>query len=95
MGSDITASRNATLDENTQYAYQKRESGFLSGMDLLNQLDGGLQGYSIGVRKTTDAQQGAQITNNASMIGALNGNLSVSAGSDVHVTGTHCTRVTT
>ncbi|MFP3594783.1 hemagglutinin repeat-containing protein, partial [Chryseobacterium sp. SIMBA_038] len=47
----------------------------------------GLQGYTIGVRKTTDAQQATQVTNNGSMIGSLNGNLNISAGKDLHVTG--------
>ncbi|CAB3751839.1 hemagglutinin repeat-containing protein [Paraburkholderia humisilvae] len=80
----ITTSQDA---QSTQSDYQKREYGFLSGLNLLNQLDGGLQGYSIGVRKTTDAQQSTQVTNNASMVGSLNGNLSVSSGNDLHVTG--------
>jgi filamentous hemagglutinin len=56
--------------ESTQTDYSKREWGFLSGMTALNQLDGGLQGYSFGVRKTTDAQQMTQVTNNSSMIGS-------------------------
>jgi filamentous hemagglutinin len=73
--------------QGTQSDYQKREYGFLSGLNPLNQLDGGLQGYSIGVRKTTDAQQAAQVTNNGSMIGSLNGNLTVASGNDLHVTG--------
>ncbi|GJH25799.1 filamentous hemagglutinin N-terminal domain-containing protein [Caballeronia novacaledonica] len=79
-----------TTSQSTQSAqsdYQKRESGFLSGMTVVNQLDGGLQGYSIGVRKTTDAQQSTEVTNNASMIGSLDGNLSIRSGNDLHVTG--------
>jgi hypothetical protein len=43
---------------------------FLSGLTVVNQLDGGLQGYSTGVRKTTDAQQATEVTNNGSMIGS-------------------------
>ncbi|MFL9881514.1 hemagglutinin repeat-containing protein [Paraburkholderia agricolaris] len=70
----------------TQTDYRKSEYGFLSGMTVLNQLDGGLQGYSFGARKTTDAQQTTQVTNNGSMIGSLNGNLTVTAGNDLHVT---------
>ncbi|GAB2915451.1 hypothetical protein GCM10027093_62610 [Paraburkholderia jirisanensis] len=73
--------------QHTQGDYQKREYGFLSGLNPLNQLDGGLQGYSIGVRRTTDAQQAAQVTHNGSMAGSLNGNLSVISGNDLHVTG--------
>ncbi|WP_211709063.1 two-partner secretion domain-containing protein, partial [Paraburkholderia aspalathi] len=57
----ITTSRDT---QNTQSDYQKREYGFLSGLTVLNQLDGGLQGYTIGTRKTTDAQQATQVTNN-------------------------------
>nr|WP_281425830.1 hemagglutinin repeat-containing protein [Paraburkholderia edwinii] len=72
--------------ESTQTDYSKREWGFLSGMTALNQLDGGLQGYSFGVRKTTDAQQMTQVTNNSSMIGSVNGNLTVVAGNDLHAT---------
>jgi filamentous hemagglutinin len=72
--------------QSTQTDYSKREWGFLSGMTALNQLDGGLQGYSFGVRKTTDAQQMTQVTNNSSMIGSVNGNLTVVAGNDLHAT---------
>ncbi|MEZ2353470.1 hemagglutinin repeat-containing protein [Caballeronia sp. RCC_10] len=73
--------------ERSQSSYEQRESGFLSGMTLVNQLDGGLQGYSIGTRKTTDAEQATQVTNNGSMIGSLDGNLVVTSGNDLHVTG--------
>ncbi|MGN7983744.1 hemagglutinin repeat-containing protein [Burkholderia sp. 22313] len=81
---------NITTSQDTQTSesyYSKREYGFLSGLNPLNQLDGGLQGYTIGVRKTTDAQQATQVTNNGSMIGSLNGNLNISAGENLHVTG--------
>ncbi|MCC8395608.1 hemagglutinin repeat-containing protein [Paraburkholderia sp. MMS20-SJTR3] len=81
---NITASQDT---QQSQSSYQKKEYGFLSGLNLLNQLDGGLQGYTIGTRTTTDAQQAAQTTNNGSVIGSLNGNLTVTAGNDVHVTG--------
>ncbi|RQR43495.1 filamentous hemagglutinin N-terminal domain-containing protein [Burkholderia sp. Bp9131] len=80
---------NITTSQDTQTSdsyYSKREYGFLSGLNPLNQLDGGLQGYTIGVRKTTDAQQATQVTNNGSMIGSLNGNLNISAGDALHVT---------
>ncbi|ORC51240.1 filamentous hemagglutinin [Burkholderia sp. A27] len=72
---------------NTQSDYQKREYGFLSGLNVLNQLDGGLEGYTVGVRKTTDAQQTTQVTNNGSVIGSLNGNVDIKAGDALHVTG--------
>ncbi|WP_185633641.1 hemagglutinin repeat-containing protein, partial [Burkholderia stagnalis] len=87
---DATGNVRITTSQNTQDAqsyYEKRDYGFLSGLNPLNQLDGGLQGYSIGVRKTTDAQQATSITNVGSMIGSLNGNLSITSGNDVHVTG--------
>ncbi|CAE6732591.1 hemagglutinin repeat-containing protein [Paraburkholderia nemoris] len=80
---NITTSQDT---QTTQTDYRKSEYGFLSGMTVLNQLDGGLQGYSFGARKTTDAQQTTQVTNNGSMIGSLNGNLTVTAGNDLHVT---------
>ncbi|MFM0278175.1 hemagglutinin repeat-containing protein [Paraburkholderia sediminicola] len=81
---NITTSQDT---QSTQSDYEKREYGFLSGLNPLNQLDGGLQGYSIGVRKTTDAQQATQVTNNGSMVGSLNSNLTVASGNDLHVTG--------
>jgi filamentous hemagglutinin len=81
---NITSSQDT---QSTQSDYQKREYGFLSGLTVLNQLDGGLQGYTIGTRKTTDAQQATQVTNNGSMVGSLNGNLTVTSGNDLHVTG--------
>ncbi|WP_211697347.1 hemagglutinin repeat-containing protein, partial [Paraburkholderia aspalathi] len=40
---NITTSQDT---QNTQSDYQKREYGFLSGLTVLNQLDGGLQGYT-------------------------------------------------
>nr|WP_244305948.1 hemagglutinin repeat-containing protein [Paraburkholderia lacunae] len=80
---NITSSQDTQA---TQTDYRKSEYGFLSGMTVLNQLDGGLQGYSFGARKTTDAQQTSQVTNNRSMVGSVNGNLTVSAGDDLHVT---------
>ncbi|GAB2895410.1 hemagglutinin repeat-containing protein [Paraburkholderia jirisanensis] len=87
----LTAVQNISIKssqdmEATQTDYRKSEYGFLSGMTVVNQLDGGLQGYSVGARKTTDAQQITQVTNNSSMVGSLNGNLTISAGNDLHVT---------
>nr|WP_230942544.1 hemagglutinin repeat-containing protein [Burkholderia stagnalis] len=87
---DATGDVRITTSQDTQNAqsyYEKRDYGFLSGLNPLNQLDGGLQGYSIGVRKTTDAQQATSVENVGSMVGSLNGNLSITSGNDVHVTG--------
>ncbi|MGF6599823.1 filamentous hemagglutinin [Paraburkholderia sp. GAS448] len=89
---NLTAARDVTIttsqDTQSSQGYsEKSEYGFLSGMTVMNMLDGGLQGYSVGTRKTTDAQQATQVTNNGSMVGALNGNLTVTAGNDLHATG--------
>ncbi|WP_334042071.1 hemagglutinin repeat-containing protein [Burkholderia ambifaria] len=87
---DATGNVRITTSQDTQNAqsyYEKRDYGFLSGLNPLNQLDGGLQGYTIGVRKTTDAQQATSVANVGSMVGSLNGNLSITSGNDVHVTG--------
>ncbi|MBB5443892.1 filamentous hemagglutinin [Paraburkholderia sp. WSM4177] len=81
---NITASQDT---QQSQSDYSKREYGFLSGLNPLNQLDGGLQGYTIGTRTTTNAQQATQVANNGSMIGSLNGNVTVTSGNDLHVTG--------
>jgi filamentous hemagglutinin len=99
-GSNIVGTNDVTLNaahdvnittsqdtQATQTDYSKSEYGFLSGITALNQLDGGLQGYSFGTRKTTDDQQSTQVTNNGSMIGSVSGNLTVTAGDDLHVTG--------
>nr|WP_322786961.1 hemagglutinin repeat-containing protein [Paraburkholderia ginsengisoli] len=81
---NITTSQDT---EQSQSDYRQREYGFLSGLNPLNQLDGGLQGYTIGTRTTTDAQQATQVTNNGSVIGSSTGNVSISAGRDLGVTG--------
>ncbi|MGF6662185.1 filamentous hemagglutinin [Paraburkholderia atlantica] len=73
--------------QQSQSSYQKKEYGFLSGLNPLNQLDGGLQGYTIGTRTTTDAQQATQVANTGSMVGSLNGNVTIASGNDLHVTG--------
>jgi len=100
QGSNVVGTNDVKLDatgnviiktsqdtQNAQSYYEKRDYGFLSGLNPLNQLDGGLQGYSIGVRKITDAQQATSVTNVGSMVGSLNGNLSITSGNDLHVTG--------
>ncbi|WP_230960288.1 hemagglutinin repeat-containing protein [Burkholderia territorii] len=58
--------------------YDKKETGLMS--------NGGLS-VSVGSRSNSDKQQSSSVTNNGSAIGALNGNLSVSAGNDLHATG--------
>jgi filamentous hemagglutinin len=58
--------------------YDKKESGLLS--------NGGLS-VSVGSRSMSDKQQSASMTNIGSMVGALNGDLTVSAGNDLHATG--------
>ncbi|MEX3817306.1 hemagglutinin repeat-containing protein [Paraburkholderia sp. BR14262] len=81
---------NITTSQDTQssQSYSRtHESGFLSGLNPINQLDGGLQGYSVGTRTTQETQQSSQVTNNASTVGSLNGNLSIQAGNTLHVTG--------
>ncbi|MBR8302342.1 hemagglutinin repeat-containing protein [Burkholderia dolosa] len=58
--------------------FDKKETGFMS--------NGGLS-VSVGSRSNSDKQQSSSVTNNGSAIGALNGNLTVSAGNDLHATG--------
>ncbi|WP_244134044.1 hemagglutinin repeat-containing protein [Burkholderia gladioli] len=57
--------------------YEKKETGLLS--------NGGLS-VTIGSRSMTDRQQSSTVTNNASSIGSLNGNLSIEAGNNVNGT---------
>ncbi|WP_196480995.1 hemagglutinin repeat-containing protein [Burkholderia territorii] len=57
--------------------YEKKETGLLS--------NGGLS-VTIGSRSMTDRQQSFTVTNNASSIGSLNGNLSIEAGNNVNGT---------
>ncbi|WP_423763192.1 hemagglutinin repeat-containing protein [Burkholderia sp. NLJ2] len=59
-------------------SYEKKESGLMS--------NGGLS-VSIGTRSMSDQQHSTDVTNTGSMIGSLNGNLTVAAGNDLHVTG--------
>ncbi len=58
--------------------FDKKETGLMS--------NGGLS-VSVGSRSNSDKQQSSSVTNNGSVIGALNGNLTVSAGNDLHATG--------
>ncbi|RQV29328.1 filamentous hemagglutinin N-terminal domain-containing protein [Burkholderia cenocepacia] len=57
--------------------YEKKESGLLS--------NGGMS-VTVGSRSMTDRQQSATVTNNASSIGSLDGNLSIAAGNNVNGT---------
>ncbi|MDR0244135.1 MAG: hemagglutinin repeat-containing protein [Burkholderia sp.] len=59
-------------------SYEKKESGLMS--------NGGLS-VSVGTRSMSDQQHSTEVANTGSMIGSLNGNLTVAAGSDLHVTG--------
>ncbi|WP_081077698.1 hemagglutinin repeat-containing protein [Burkholderia stagnalis] len=59
----------------TSTYYEKKETGLMS--------NGGLS-VSVGSRSMTDRQQSANVTNNASSVGALDGNLSIEAGNNVY-----------
>lgn len=58
--------------------FDKKETGLMSNDGL---------SVSVGSRSNSDKQQSSSVTNNGSAIGALNGNLTVSAGNDLHATG--------
>ncbi|WP_412771107.1 hemagglutinin repeat-containing protein [Ralstonia solanacearum] len=62
----------------TASSYEKTDSGLLT--------NGGLS-LSIGTRSQSNQQQSTQVTNTGSMVGSLNGNLTITAGSDAHITG--------
>ena len=71
----ITTSQNTSQSSSST---ERKESGFLSG--------GGMS-VSIGSRSQSADQQSSQVTHNGSMVGSLDGNLTISAGNDAHVTG--------
>ncbi|MDR8026549.1 hemagglutinin repeat-containing protein [Burkholderia cenocepacia] len=71
----ITTSQDTT--QSSSY-YRKQESGLMSG--------GGLS-VTVGSRSQSDKQQTSTVTNTGSTIGSLKGNLSVTAGNNLHVTG--------
>nr|WP_232448296.1 hemagglutinin repeat-containing protein [Burkholderia ubonensis] len=79
----LTAVRNVTITtsqdilQSSSY-YDKKESGLMSG--------GGLS-VSIGSSSLKTTSQTTEVSNNGSTIGSLNGNLSITAGNDLHVTG--------
>lgn len=59
-------------------SYEEHHSGLMAG--------GGLS-VSIGGSKLATTDQTSNVTNNASTVGSLNGNLSIQAGNTLHVTG--------
>ncbi len=79
----LTAARNVTVTtsqdtlQSSSY-YNKKESGLMSG--------GGLS-VSVGSSSLKTTSQTTEVSNNGSTIGSLNGNVSVTAGNDLHVTG--------
>ena len=76
-----TGNVNITTSQDTQSTsnyYQKHESGLGTG--------GGI-GISVGSKTQTDTAHDAQVTNTGSTVGSLNGNLNITAGKDLHVTG--------
>ena len=79
----LTATRNVTVTtsqdtlQSSEY-YQKKDSGLMSG--------GGLS-VSVGSSSLKTTSQTTEVSNNGSTIGSLNGNLSITAGNDLHVTG--------
>ncbi|MFM0500963.1 hemagglutinin repeat-containing protein [Paraburkholderia caffeinilytica] len=64
--------------QSTSSYYQKHESGFGTG--------GGI-GISVGSKTQTDTASTTQVTNTGSTVGSLDGSLNVTAGKDLHVTG--------
>ncbi|OXI21286.1 hemagglutinin repeat-containing protein [Burkholderia sp. AU15512] len=79
----LSAARNVTVTttqdtlESSSY-YQKKETGLMSGSGL---------SVSVGSSSLKTTSQTSEVSNNGSTIGSLNGNLSVTAGNDLHVTG--------
>ncbi|MGK8779794.1 hemagglutinin repeat-containing protein [Burkholderia cenocepacia] len=79
----LTAARNVTVAtsqdtlQSSSY-YNKKESGLMSG--------GGLS-VSIGSSSLKTTSQATEVSNNGSTIGSLKGNLNITAGNDLHVTG--------
>ncbi|WP_152608066.1 hemagglutinin repeat-containing protein [Burkholderia sp. A9] len=79
----LTAARNVTVTtsqdtlQSSSY-YNKKESGLTSG--------GGLS-VSVGSSSLKTTSQTTEVSNNGSTVGSLKGNLSITAGNDLHVTG--------
>ncbi|WP_338640929.1 hemagglutinin repeat-containing protein [Burkholderia pyrrocinia] len=72
---NVTTSQNTSQSSTT---YQEQHSGLMSG--------GGLS-FSVGNSKLAQQNQLSSVTNNASTVGSIDGNLSVNAGNTLHVQG--------
>ncbi|WP_321872041.1 hemagglutinin repeat-containing protein, partial [Paraburkholderia tropica] len=64
--------------QTSQSSYSERSTGFGAG--------GGI-GISYGTRAQTDTANDTAVSNNASTVGSLNGSVNITAGKDLHVTG--------
>ncbi len=74
---------NITTSQDTQGTsgyYRKHESGLGTG--------GGI-GISVGSKTQTDTANTTQVTNTGSTVGSLDGSLNITAGKDLHVTGSN------
>ncbi|AXF20261.1 cell surface protein [Burkholderia pyrrocinia] len=72
---NVTTSQNTSQSSTT---YQEQHSGLMSG--------GGLS-FSVGNSKLAQQNQASSVTNNASTVGSVDGNLTVNAGNTLHVKG--------
>ncbi|KGS54721.1 hypothetical protein X961_6122 [Burkholderia pseudomallei MSHR5613] len=72
---NITTSQDTSQSSTT---YQEQHSGLMSG--------GGLS-FSVGNSKLAQQNQSSSVTNNASTVGSVDGNLTVNAGNTLHVRG--------
>ncbi len=74
---NVTVTTSQDTLQSSSY-YDKKESGLMSG--------GGLS-VSVGSSSLKTTSQTAEVSNNGSTIGSLKGNVSMTAGNDLHVTG--------
>ncbi|WP_080411565.1 hemagglutinin repeat-containing protein [Burkholderia ubonensis] len=73
---DVNIKTSQDTTQSSSY-YQKQQSGLMtSGLTV-----------SFGNNKLATTDQASSVTNNASAVGSINGNLSISAGNSLHVTG--------
>lgn len=73
---DVNIKTSQDTTQSSSY-YQKQQSGLMtSGLTV-----------SFGNSKLATTDQASSVTNNASAVGSINGNLSISAGNSLHVTG--------
>ncbi|WP_232453899.1 hemagglutinin repeat-containing protein [Burkholderia ubonensis] len=73
---DVNIRTSQDTTQSSSY-YQKQQSGLMtSGLTV-----------SFGNNKLATTDQASSVTNNASTVGSINGNLSISAGNTLHVTG--------